>query len=498
MRRIVNHKDLNGHGNVEGRRILTDIMETGLKAADPYNNTTILFQRAGNKLILDDSRFEIPGDPNAGRSEYDLDEIERVYIFGIGKGIARVTKALEDIIGDRITDGYVLGKHGDELIMKTIPMSNGGHPVPDAAGMEGCRRIVEIIEGANFTKNDLVITAVGNGIGSLCTYPVECIPIDDVTEMTRLMQIEYGAPTGDLNYVRNSIDRVKGGRLARMIHPAKMVHLFGVPPIGEYANYSDYDGLMEKNVWLHTIADGTTIERAIEVIHKWDVEEKCPRSVIDYLKKEAAENPTVRYDEYRTYDTRCFGVMPIELSARVCAMNRAEELGYKSYYLIKWLQTEAAAAGLMAAQIACSADEGINIFKPPCAIFTTGELLVTAGDNPGVGGRNQEYCAAAAGALAGNKRIVMAGVDTDGTDGPGGEFHPDATSRGITVLAGGIVDGYTEDEAKRMNIDLHKALQTHSTSAALWELGSGIAATHNISIGDLNCALIMDHDRTAD
>jgi hypothetical protein len=57
-----------------------------------------------------------------------------------------------------------------------------------------------------------------------------------------------------------------------------------------------------------------------------------------------------------------------------------------------------------------------------------------------------------------------------------------------------MVDGYTAAECAEKHIDVHRALQTHATSAALWELGSGIAATQNISISDYSCTIIMDHD----
>jgi len=40
------------------------------------------------------------------------------------------------------------------------------------------------------------------------------------------------------------------------------------------------------------------------------------------------------------------------------------------------------------------------------------------GQETGIGGRNQEYALAAARRIVDSKNIVMAGVDTDGTDGP--------------------------------------------------------------------------------
>lgn len=496
MDRIVNYESLVNHGNIEGRKILADIMEVGLKASDPYNNTAKLMRIEGKKLIFDGVVFEAEGDPRTGPTVFDLDEIDRIYVVGIGKGIQRITKAVEDILGDRLTGGHVLGKHGDDIIMETVGVTLGDHPTPDKYCAIGCQKIIDVLKEAKLTERDLVITAMGNGIGSLCTLPVEGVPLEDVTEMVRLMQIEYGMPTSDLCYIRNNVDQLKGGKLSRLMRPAKMVHLLGIPPknTATYYGISQYDALTKKNLWLHTLCDNTSPEEALEIIERWDTKKKCPASIVNYLKNPKDEYRTVKPDEYESWNCRVFGVMPDALSALPSAMQRAEELGYTPYILAKWLQTEASAAGTMIGQIALTANMGGSPFQPPCAIFSTGEVIVTCGDNPGVGGRNQELALASARVIAGNKRILTAAVDTDGTDGPGGEFHPDATAKGITVLTGGIVDGYTAEEAKAKGVDLFEALNTHATSKALWEIDSGIAATHNISICDLQCTIVMDHD----
>jgi len=494
-KRILNLDSLTNHGNVEGRKVVAEIMEAGLSATDPYNNTLKLARLEGNILTFEGKMFEPPNDPHTGPAVFDLKKIDRVYIFGLGKGIQRITKALEDLLGDYLTGGHVLGKHGDEIIMEKVGVTLGGHPTPDIYCVEGCKKIVEIIEDAQFTDNDLVITAIGNGIGSLCTYPAEEVPIEDVTEMVRLMQIEYGMPTDLICHLRNNVDRLKGGKLSRLIHPAKMVHLLGVSAgATDDPNHNGYHTLLNTNVWLHTLADNTSATRALEIIDVWDTKNKTPESVLNYLRNFDPKNETVRYAEYETFDARIFGVMPRELTALPSAMEKAIELGYTPHILANRVYCEAKDAGQFIGNIARTINDGVTIYKPPCALFTTGEVVVTCGENPGVGGRNQELALAAATIIRGNKRIVTGAVDTDGTDGPGGDFHPDATAKGINVLTGGIVDGYLISEAADKGVSVSDALRTHSTSTALWELDSGIAAVQNISIGDLQCTIIMDHD----
>ena len=70
------------------------------------------------------------GDPNSGIDEYSLNEIDRIYVVGAGKGSQRVALALEEILGDRLTGGHIIGKHGDEIILKKIGCNTGrpSHP----------------------------------------------------------------------------------------------------------------------------------------------------------------------------------------------------------------------------------------------------------------------------------------------------------------------------------------------------------------------------------
>ena len=109
------------------------------------------------------------------------------------------------------------------------------------------------------------------------------------------------------------------------------------------------------------------------------------------------------------------------------------------------LHVEASHAGQVVATVAKTIEQEGMPFEPPVALFTAGELLVTVGQETGIGGRNQEYVLAAAQKIAGSERIVMGAVDTDGTDGPGAQYSPGMEC--IPTLTGGIVDGHTVREA---------------------------------------------------
>lgn len=495
MGRIRNLEDLINHGNISGRKMAADIMETALKAGDPYTSVLDLAHMEGSKLIFDCKDYEAAEDPNSGPAVYDLDEFNRVYVFAIGKGIQRMAKALEDLLGDYLTDGHVIAKHGDDIIMERLSVTLAGHPVPDYDCVKGTQRIVDIIKEANLTEKDLVITAIGNGVSSLCTLPVPEIPFEDIMETTRLMQIEYGVRTHELNQIRNNVDQLKAGRITRLIQPAKSVHLLGISiePI-PWRKDSTYEELMKSNMWLHTIADGTSPQKALEVIEKWDTEGKFPHSVVEYFKRYDEKNGPVRYEEFQTFDTRVFGTMPKTHTTLPAAVKRAEELGFHAYILSDNVYTNARCAGEFAAQVARSCEVNNQPFEIPCAFFTSGEVTTVCGENPGIGGCNQEFCLAGAFYLQNSKRCVIAAIDTDGTDGPGGEFHPEAVQRGITNLAGGMVDGYTYEEAGKKGIDIEKNLQKHNSSRPLWEVGDGLALVQGVCVDDFTCTLVLSDE----
>ncbi len=484
--RILNMADLASHGNIAGRKAMVEIIEAGMRGSDPYYNTKKLIRIEGNRLIVGNRDFEPAGDPKAGKDEvYDLNKIRNIYVFGAGKGIQRVAKAIEDVLGDRLTGGHVVDKKGHPIDCKKIGVTLGAHPVPDEDCVRGCEKILAMTKG--LTKDDLVFTLASNGVSALLTMPVPGVTIDDVSKTTYVMQIVHGAPTSDLNTIRNHIDQMKSGRISKYIQPARAVHIISVEP-------SSYEQLMNHNVWLHNLPDSSTFEQALYNLKKWNAWDDVPESVKDFLQKADPKWETVKADEFERFAPwRIFGVMPgFQQTAKLPpAMKKAEELGFKAVILSEdvW-SVESRQAGGYAAAIAKTIERSGRPWEPPVVFFSSGEMVTTVGNEKGIGGRNQEFALAASLFIAGSKNIVVGSVDTDGTDGPGIQFAEGMEGM-PACLAGGIVDGYTVEEAKKAGIDLVEELKHHNASVPLWKLKSGVSATPNISLIDLTAVMVM-------
>ena len=483
--RIQNKDRLINHGNREGRRIVAELLDAGLDAIDPYYRIKKLVEVRDNKIVLRTSGFEMKGDPHSGDAEYDLNDYDRVFVIGAAKGIQRAALAMEEVLGDVLTGGFVIGKHGEDMICKKIDVTLAGHPVPDECCVEGCRKIEKLAN--EITERDIVFTIFGSGCGSLFTYPQDGISIKDVSDFTHMMQIEKGVPTSDLNCIRTHIDKFKGGRITRLLKKATLIHLTTADPskMSTPVTRMTYFEMLEKNTFFPTVASASTYGDCVKIIKKWDAWEKTPESVKNHLLSAVDENMDT--EEYEKLGARFFGLVFKDSTIYPAVREKAKELGYRCIMLSEYMEAEAREAGFIDGNMALCCERMDEPFGTPIILMSSGENVVTVGNEHGIGGRNQEYCIASAIKIAGNTNIVIGAVDTDGTDGPGGLEYKDAPK----CLAGAIVDGYTAEEARDRDIDLWEALKVHNTSMALWDLDCGVHAKSNVSALDLRIVLIM-------
>ena len=485
--RIQNIGQLTNHGNIEGRRIVAELLDAGLDSLDPYLGVKNLIEFKDNKITIDNTNYEMKGDPQSGKAVYDLDDYDRVYVIGAAKGVQRAALAFEEILGDALTGGHVIGKHGDRIECTKIGVTLAGHPVPDEFCVTGCEKIGELAR--DITERDLVFTITGSGCGSLMTWPAADITIREVTEFTYMMQIEKGVPTGDLNIIRTHIDRMKGGRITRMFLPATMVHLTVADPSktsvpGVRIGYQE---MLRKNTFFPTLSADSTYADAIARIYKWDAWDRTPESIRRHLLNGTEATENMRFEEYEAIGSRFFGLLFKNATVYPTVKKRAAELGYTCLMLSESMTAEAVEAGRVLSSLALNIEVLNEPVPSPVILMSSGELLVTVGNETGVGGRNQEYCMSAALQIAGSRRIVIGAVDTDGTDGPGGLTLDGAPE----CLAGAVVDGYTAEEARNKDINLYEALKRHNTSEPLWQLDSGVDAINGVSALDLGLILVM-------
>jgi len=450
---IKNKEELISHGLVREREAAIGIMEQVLQAADPYRATMALVSLSGNRLRV-------------GPLEYDLAQRGRVYLLGAGKATYPVAKALEDILGERICDGVVILKRGYRGKLAHVRVREAAHPLPDEKGYLAAQEMMQMAVKAQ--KGDIVFCAITGGSSALAPLPVNGVSLADKRRVNELL-LYSGAAIQEINAVRKHLSRIKGGNLAKAIFPAEVINLTVSDVIGDPLDY----------ITDPTVPDTSTFADALAVLHKYKLWEAAPESVRHYL-----ETATPARENARHFGNQPLHTFLLVKSDVVCeaARQAAPNFGFPPLVLTSTLEGESRDAGTFFAAVAREIQNYGRPLPAPCAIICGGETTVTIPDQlkgRGEGGPNQEFVLSAALGLRDNQRVLVAAIDTDGTDGP-------------TELAGGMTDFSSLAAAREKGLDIFAALQAHNVSATLRAVNDAVITGHTgTNVNDLKIMLVL-------
>lgn len=355
---------------------------------------------------------------NIGGSSWDLDLFDGIYVVGAGKAGAMMARAMESILGDRLTGGAVNVKYGHTAPLTRVELIEAGHPIPDAAGVEGTERIVELLE--RLGEDDLVFCLLSGGGSALMPLPAEGVtPAEKQAVTGRLLQC--GATINEINTIRKHISRVKGGRMARLASPAHVVGLVLSDVIGD-----PLDVIASGP----TVPDESTYADCRTILGKYGLQDELPSSVVRYLDAGLkGTEPETPGPGDPVFDRTLNVMIANNRQALDAARMEAETRGYNALVLSSSIDGEtreiARVYSAMAREIVRHGDP----VRSPACVISGGETTVTL-KGAGKGGRNQEFVLAAAAGIDGLERTVVFSAGTDGTDGP-------------TDAAGAVADGRT-------------------------------------------------------
>jgi len=191
----------------------------------------------------------------------------RVHVLGCGKASGAMAAVAEEVVGDRIVDGFVVVKDGYGARVRPVEVSEAGHPVPDERGLAACARLLELARSAR--EDDLVLFLVSGGGSALTPAPAPPITLAEKQEVTRLL-LASGATIGELNAVRKHLSLFKGGQLARAAWPATVLTLALSDVIGD-----PLDVIASGP----TVPDPTTFADAREVLVRRGLAGRVPASI---------------------------------------------------------------------------------------------------------------------------------------------------------------------------------------------------------------------------
>lgn len=445
--------------NATAKKKVLRMLNAALKAVDP------------KKAIKDNVHLRREMLSIDGKS-WQLDNYDNIYVIGAGKATYGMAVAMEALLGDRITDGWInvpaVPRVGDTYMcpLQRIHAHRATHPFPSARNAQGAKKIVALAEKA--TKRDLVIALISGGGSAMLSLPAKGITLADKIATTKLL-IKSPATIREINCVRKHLSRIKGGFLAHACSPAEIIAL----------NISDVIGDDHGTIASGCMApDESTFDDARRVLRKYKLWKAVPSRIRRHLSGGIAgnirETPTAREKCFNTCSRFTFANHTTSAHA---AADAAKKMGIRPIVLSTKKQGEARKVGRWLVR---QAEKNTSSFrkKTPIALITSGETTVTV-TGSGKGGRNQELVLAAMAHL--KPGMTIASMGTDGVDG--------ATP---FPVAGAIADSTTLAHARKKNIDLALYLKNNDSYTALKELNAHIVTgPTGTNVGDIQLLLIM-------
>ena len=359
-------------------------------------------------------------------------------VVGGGKASARMAQALEDVLGDRITDGWINTKYGHALPLRHIHVHECGHPVPDERGMTGSIRIRGILSEAD--DQTLVIGLISGGGSALMPAPVDGISLKEKQDVTGLL-LKSGASINELNTIRKHLSTLKGGGMARLAYPAKLHILILSDVIGDKLDViASGPG----------VGDPSTFQDCIDICERYDITEKLPENVRKRFIDGAQGNiPDTLKDGDTVLSSTVNTLIGNNRMSVEAARNYADTMGYNTMVLSTMIEGEAYDVGTVLSSVALEVIQYDNPVKKPACIICGGETTVSI-HGTGKGGRNQEMALRVAQRLKGVNDFTFLSAGTDGTDGP-------------TDAAGGIIDGNTVIQGEEKKLDCYRFLENNDS-----------------------------------
>jgi hydroxypyruvate reductase len=326
--------------------------------------------------------------------------------------------------------------------------------------------VLKTADGAG--PEDLVICLVSGGASALLASPEDGISLKDKQKLTRLL-INSGATIQEINAVRKHLSRIKGGGLARAIHPAEAVTFIISDVVGD-----DPSTIASGP----TTADKTTYRDCLTILKGYGLTEKAPGAVVKRLKRGAKglieETPKPGNLFFRKIKNF---VIADNRSALFAAKEKAKVMGYRPLVLSSVLTGETHEAARFLSAVIREVKRSGNPVRPPACILLGGETTFEL-KGGGLGGRNQEFALTAALELDGLEGVTVLSAGTDGTDGP-------------TDAAGAFIDSKTVKRGKKKGLDAFDYLQRNDSYSYFKALGDlFITGPTRTNVMDMVIALV--------
>ncbi|XP_078066006.1 glycerate kinase [Mustelus asterias] len=293
------------------------IFQAAINAVLPQNMIKNNIRIEGDRLVIQNQCFPVH---------------KNVYLVGFGKAVLGMAAAMEEILGDNLLQGVISIPLGIQRILqlagkedmllrpqtKIQAMEGARHNLPDENALKAANTIHQLVKG--LTTDDLLFVLISGGGSALLPAPIPPITLEEKQCLTKQLAAG-GATIQELNTVRKTLSLLKGGGLARVAHPARVVSLIMSDVIGDHLEF---------------VASGPTVpnsqskEDCHKILSKYNLASSMPESVKVVLSQ---PSPKMDQEDPRGFAHVCNFVVGSNAIALEEAKRKSESLGYNTSVL---------------------------------------------------------------------------------------------------------------------------------------------------------------------
>ncbi len=172
-----------------------------------YINKNIKFKK--NILFIKNKEFKVD---------------KNISVIAFGKASLSMFKGLKAVLGIKNIDNALIISHLDKLPRnsKKIKYFQSSHPFVSNRSLEAGKKIYKFVSKVN--KNNKLIVLVSGGGSAMISYPIKEISFQQKKLFLSQLLVS-GTPEREVNIIRKSLSRIKGGGLADAAKCKEIINL---------------------------------------------------------------------------------------------------------------------------------------------------------------------------------------------------------------------------------------------------------------------------------
>nr|MCR5546609.1 glycerate-2-kinase family protein [Lachnospiraceae bacterium] len=206
--------------------------------------------------IIEDAIFAVKPEEAVKRALKDVTLSGNVYLVSVGKAAYTMAEAASQIV--EYKKGVVVTKY--HHVFGKIPRVEcfeAAHPTPDEAGVLATQQVLQMV--SHLKKEDTVLFLLSGGGSALFEDPI--IPLEELQDITNQL-LAKGADITEMNAIRKRLSKVKGGKFAKAIAPAKVYSVILSDVLGDPVDMIASGP---------TAVDASTCEEVEKIIETYDL-----------------------------------------------------------------------------------------------------------------------------------------------------------------------------------------------------------------------------------